>query len=167
MWRPRFLADATRAPGRLGPPPAPSQDGAALQGLDVDGLKGGANAVRIGARLCSSARARKSGPEARDATVERRRARVPVTRHAGASAKVPLVTMRLNRRSAPSMGARKEMKARPAPQSHPGPMDRARMVGQLRPPLRARLRSIEMRRNRRNGGNACRGPLNSTCSMEP
>ena len=33
----------------------------------MDGLKGGANAAWIGARLCSSARARKSGPEARDA----------------------------------------------------------------------------------------------------
>ncbi len=27
---PGFLADAARAPGRLGPPPAPSHDGAAL-----------------------------------------------------------------------------------------------------------------------------------------
>ena len=48
----------------------------------MDGLKGGANAAWIGARLCSSARARKSGPEPRDATVERREARVPKgTRH--------------------------------------------------------------------------------------
>ena len=60
-----------------------------------DGLKGGANAAWIGARLCSSVRARKSGPEPRDATVERREARVPVKRHAGAFAKVPRTTQRL------------------------------------------------------------------------
>ncbi len=47
---------------------APSFGKAALWELDVDGLKGGANAAWIGARLCSSARARKSGPEPRDAT---------------------------------------------------------------------------------------------------
>jgi len=47
-----------------------------------DGLKGGANAAWIGARLCSSVRARKSGPEPRDATVERREAGVPVKRRA-------------------------------------------------------------------------------------
>ena len=60
-----------------------------------DGLKGGANAAWIGARLCSSVRARKSGPEPRDATVERREARVPVTRRAAPS-KVPRTTKRLS-----------------------------------------------------------------------
>jgi len=73
----------------------------------VDGLKGGANAAWIGARLCSSARARKSGPEPRNATVERRRARLPLTRQVGTS-KGANVTVRLNRRSAPSLeGGRK------------------------------------------------------------
>ena len=110
MWRPRFLADAARTPGRLGPPPAPSRDGAALQGLDVDGLKGGANAAWIGARLCSSARARKSGPEPRNATVERRRARLPVTRQAGAFLEVPLLSMRLTGAPLPH-GSEEEEKA--------------------------------------------------------
>ncbi len=39
---PGSLCPRNQSPGRLGSPPAPSQDGGCLKWLDVDGLKGGA-----------------------------------------------------------------------------------------------------------------------------
>ena len=53
------------------------------------------------------------------AAVERREARVPVTRHAGAFVRCPVVTSAF-RRSAPSRGEGREMTADPTPTKQQG-----------------------------------------------
>ena len=60
--------------------------------------------------MCSSARARKSGPERRNATVERRKG-ARAARHAGAFARCPRYEAPPALRSL--MGAKKEEKAAP------------------------------------------------------
>ena len=66
--------------------PCPSQDGGCLRWLDVDRMKGGAGArLDRGEVKARPSGARKSGPRGETPPVERREARVPVTRHAGAS----------------------------------------------------------------------------------
>ncbi len=103
VWRPGFCVHATQGSGssRI-TARARRKTGAALQWLDADGLKGGANARLDRARLCSPARARKSGPRRETPQVERR-----IGARAGHTARWHLqgaqVTQR-HRRSAPSGG---------------------------------------------------------------
>src|SRR5438128_2443351 len=74
--------------------------------------------------------ARKSGPEPRDATVERREARVPVKRRAGAFAKVPRMPAPF-RRSAPSRGEGREMNGGPHAEQTTGAMNHAGLASEV------------------------------------
>jgi hypothetical protein len=87
VWRPGLCVHATQGSGSSRIPPAPSQDGAAFNGWTrTDRRAAQAAWIRRGQLAGPSPEER---PETRDATVERRKARVPLTRHAGAFAKVP------------------------------------------------------------------------------
>src|SRR6266568_2397106 len=74
---------ANSGPGRLGPPPAPI----ARWGLPLMAGRGRTEGRRqmppgSGRGYARPSGSRKSGPEPRDAAMERRRARVPIVRHA-------------------------------------------------------------------------------------
>src|SRR5258705_3128145 len=98
---PGLLCLRKQVPGRLGPPPAPRKRGC-LRWLDVDRMKGGAGArLDRGEVKARPSGARKSGPSRETPPVERREARVPVARHAGAFTRCPGYP---RRSGAPSLG---------------------------------------------------------------
>ena len=89
-----------------------------------DRMKGSANAAWI-TRVAKSppVRSRSTVIALKIAAVERRKARVPVARHAGAFAKVPSVRLALFRRSASLIVRDKEIKAQPRADQTAGPMN--------------------------------------------
>src|ERR1700752_1013359 len=83
MWRPVRCAYASSARVVSDHRPRPSQDGGCLRWLDVDRMKGGAGArLDRGEVKARPSGARKSGPRGETPQVERREARVPLTRRA-------------------------------------------------------------------------------------
>jgi hypothetical protein len=111
VWRPRFWPTHPEPPGRLGYARAVARRGC-LQWLDVDGLKGGASLLDQGEAVLARFEPGRAVPRRETPQVERRRARLPVTRQAGASKRCP------DHDVAPPalrslMGAKEEEKAAP------------------------------------------------------
>src|SRR5262245_45510375 len=118
VWRPGFCAYASRSPGRLGPPPAPI----ARWGLPWMAGRGRTEGRRNGrldrgevAFVCPDP---EGGPRGETPPVERRKARLPLTRQAGAFKGCPVFCA--FRRSAPSFEGARRKGAAPAPKLTPG-----------------------------------------------